>query len=93
MLEARAYRSLRPSRFVPCVDAAASPLAQDAAAFSALPPRELYQLFGVEEIAEVVEAARHRLVSPEQMGALFKVIAFAGEGWPDGAGLARATIS
>ena len=51
MLEARAYRSLRPSRFVPCVDAAASPLAQDAAAFSALPPRELYQLFGVEGIA------------------------------------------
>ena len=51
MLEARAYRSLWPSRFVPCVDAAASPLAQDAAAFSALPPREPYQLFGVEEIA------------------------------------------
>ena len=33
------------------IDTAASPLAQDAAAFSALPPRELYQLFGVEGIA------------------------------------------
>ena len=33
------------------IDTAASSLAQDAAAFSALPPRELYQLFGVEGIA------------------------------------------
>ncbi|MBB3034130.1 class I SAM-dependent methyltransferase [Alteriqipengyuania lutimaris] len=37
--------------------------------------------------AEEVEAARSRLVAPEQMGALFKVIAFADEAWPDGSGL------
>lgn len=38
--------------------------------------------------AEAIETARHRLVAPDEMGELFKVIAFAGAGWPDGAALA-----
>ncbi|GAB5348517.1 class I SAM-dependent methyltransferase [Alteriqipengyuania sp. 357] len=40
------------------------------------------------ERADEIAAARARLVSPDQMGDLFKAIAFAGPGWPDGAGLA-----
>lgn len=36
--------------------------------------------------SETVEAARHRLVAPEQMGELFKVMGLAAQGWPDGAG-------
>ena len=35
---------------------------------------------------EALLAARERLVAPEQMGALFKVMGLAGKGWPDGAG-------
>jgi SAM-dependent MidA family methyltransferase len=38
--------------------------------------------------AEEIEAARARLVSREQMGALFKVVALAAPDWPDPAGLA-----
>lgn len=36
--------------------------------------------------AEAIEAARHRLVAPEQMGDLFKVMGLAAQGWPDGVG-------
>lgn len=36
--------------------------------------------------AEAIEAARHRLVSEEQMGTLFKVMALAAPDWPGGAG-------
>ncbi|MEO1969423.1 MAG: SAM-dependent methyltransferase [Sphingomonadaceae bacterium] len=36
--------------------------------------------------AEEVEAARHRLTDPEEMGELFKVMALTGAGWPEGAG-------
>jgi SAM-dependent MidA family methyltransferase len=36
--------------------------------------------------APEIAAARDRLVSPRQMGALFKVMAFVAEGWPDPAG-------
>ena len=39
------------------------------------------------ERAEEVETARTRLVSADQMGALFKVAAFANSDWPQGAGL------
>ena len=39
------------------------------------------------ERAQEVEEARERLVSPEQMGELFKVMAFAASDWPEGAGL------
>jgi len=35
-----------------------------------------------------VEAARHRLVDPEEMGALFKVMGLAHPAWPAGAGFA-----
>jgi NADH dehydrogenase [ubiquinone] 1 alpha subcomplex assembly factor 7 len=35
-----------------------------------------------------LEQARDRLVSPEQMGTLFKVMAFVAPGWPDPAGFA-----
>jgi NADH dehydrogenase [ubiquinone] 1 alpha subcomplex assembly factor 7 len=34
-----------------------------------------------------IEAARERLVAPEQMGALFKVLALVSPGWPEPAGL------
>jgi NADH dehydrogenase [ubiquinone] 1 alpha subcomplex assembly factor 7 len=33
---------------------------------------------------EAVKAALHRLIAPDQMGDLFKVLAIAGAGWPDG---------
>lgn len=36
--------------------------------------------------AEAIESARHRLVSEEQMGELFKVMGLATPGWPGGAG-------
>lgn len=36
--------------------------------------------------AEAIESARHRLVSAEQMGTLFKVMGLAAPGWPGGAG-------
>lgn len=36
--------------------------------------------------AEALAGARNRLVAPEQMGALFKVMGLAAPGWPDGAG-------
>ena len=39
------------------------------------------------ERAADIEEARSRLVSPEQMGDLFKVIALAHGDWPDGAAL------
>ena len=39
---------------------------------------------------EVLERARDRLVLPDQMGDLFKVMALAGPTWPDGAGFAVA---
>lgn len=39
---------------------------------------------------EVLERARDRLVLPDQMGDLFKVMALAGPTWPDGAGFASA---
>ncbi len=42
---------------------------------------------GAPERGEEIEAARNRLVSPDQMGELFKVTAFAGADWPEGAGL------
>jgi SAM-dependent MidA family methyltransferase len=38
------------------------------------------------ERAEEIEAARHRLVAPDQMGVLFKVMALAAPSWPDPAG-------
>jgi NADH dehydrogenase [ubiquinone] 1 alpha subcomplex assembly factor 7 len=38
--------------------------------------------------AEVVEAARHRLVAPDQMGELFKVMAVRAPHWPEPAGFA-----
>jgi SAM-dependent MidA family methyltransferase len=38
--------------------------------------------------AQEVEAARERLVAPEQMGALFKVLALVSPGWPEPAALA-----
>ncbi len=38
------------------------------------------------EQAEAIESARHRLVSSEQMGDLFKVMGLAAPNWPDGAG-------
>jgi NADH dehydrogenase [ubiquinone] 1 alpha subcomplex assembly factor 7 len=37
--------------------------------------------------AEEIEAARHRLVAPDQMGTLFKVMALASPSWPDPAGV------
>ncbi|HWU02826.1 MAG TPA: SAM-dependent methyltransferase [Novosphingobium sp.] len=37
---------------------------------------------------EAVAAALHRLIAPEQMGELFKVLGLAGGDWPDGAGFA-----
>jgi NADH dehydrogenase [ubiquinone] 1 alpha subcomplex assembly factor 7 len=37
-----------------------------------------------------LQAARDRLVQPDQMGDLFKVLGVAGTGWPDGAGLMAA---
>ena len=40
--------------------------------------------------AEEIEVARARLTAPDQMGELFKVIAFARSDWPDGAGLKSA---
>ncbi|MDB5692848.1 MAG: hypothetical protein JWO81_1911 [Alphaproteobacteria bacterium] len=40
------------------------------------------------ERAAEVEAARDRLVAPEQMGSLFKVMALVAPGWPDPAGFA-----
>ncbi|HEX4737764.1 MAG TPA: SAM-dependent methyltransferase [Allosphingosinicella sp.] len=43
---------------------------------------------GVPQRAEEIEATRHRLVAPEQMGSLFKVLALASPGWPDPAGFA-----
>ncbi|MEJ5977332.1 SAM-dependent methyltransferase [Novosphingobium sp. PS1R-30] len=36
--------------------------------------------------AESIVTARDRLVAPDQMGALFKVMGLAAPGWPDGAG-------
>ena len=33
-----------------------------------------------------IRSARDRLVEPEQMGTLFKVMALAAPNWPDGAG-------
>ena len=45
------------------------------------------------ERAGEVEAARARLVSPDQMGELFKVAAFANEDWPEGAALSRRMVS
>lgn len=36
--------------------------------------------------AEAVEAARRRLVNPDEMGTLFKVLALTAPGWPQGAG-------
>jgi NADH dehydrogenase [ubiquinone] 1 alpha subcomplex assembly factor 7 len=38
--------------------------------------------------ADEVEAARRRLVEPDQMGSLFKAMAIAAPGWPDPAGFA-----
>jgi SAM-dependent MidA family methyltransferase len=35
-----------------------------------------------------IEAARHRLVAPDQMGSLFKVLALAAPGWPTLGGFA-----
>ena len=40
------------------------------------------------ERAEEIDAARDRLVAPEQMGNLFKVMALAAPGWPAPAGFA-----
>jgi len=40
------------------------------------------------ERADEVEAARRRLVEPDQMGILFKAMAIAAPGWPDPAGFA-----
>ena len=40
------------------------------------------------ERAPEIAGARDRLVSPRQMGDLFKVMAFVAEGWPDPAGFA-----
>ncbi len=37
---------------------------------------------------DAVNAARNRLVAPDQMGALFKVMGLAAPSWPDGAGFA-----
>jgi len=36
--------------------------------------------------AAEIEAARHRLVAPDQMGVLFKVLGLAAPAWPQGAG-------
>ncbi len=36
--------------------------------------------------AQAVQAAKERLVSPEEMGALFKVMGLSAPGWPGGAG-------
>ena len=41
------------------------------------------------ERTHAIEADRTRLVAPDAMGYLFKVVAFAGADWPDGAGLAQ----
>jgi SAM-dependent MidA family methyltransferase len=38
--------------------------------------------------ADEIEAARHRLTAPRQMGELFRVIALVAPGWPDPAGFA-----
>jgi SAM-dependent MidA family methyltransferase len=38
------------------------------------------------ERAEEIEQARHRLTDPQQMGSLFKVMAFSAAGWPAPAG-------
>ena len=38
---------------------------------------------------EALMRARDRLIAADQMGDLFKVMALAGPGWPDGAGFAR----
>ena len=40
--------------------------------------------------AAEVETARHRLVADDQMGQLFKVMALAAPGWPDGVGFEEA---
>ena len=40
--------------------------------------------------ARTIGEALDRLVSPQAMGSLFKVLALAGPGWPQGAGLAHA---
>jgi NADH dehydrogenase [ubiquinone] 1 alpha subcomplex assembly factor 7 len=39
--------------------------------------------------AERFAAALERLVAPEQMGTLFKVLGLAGKDWPVGAGFRR----
>lgn len=36
--------------------------------------------------ADAIESARHRLVSEDEMGSLFKVMGLAAPGWPSGAG-------
>jgi NADH dehydrogenase [ubiquinone] 1 alpha subcomplex assembly factor 7 len=36
---------------------------------------------------EALDSAMHRLIEADQMGELFKVMALAAPGWPDGAGL------
>ncbi len=41
--------------------------------------------------AAEIEAARHRLVAPEQMGLLFKALAIVAPGWPTPAGFGEAT--
>jgi SAM-dependent MidA family methyltransferase len=51
--------------------------ARAAALAAAVPPR-----------ADEIEAARRRLVEPDQMGTLFQVLALAAPGWRDPAGLA-----
>jgi NADH dehydrogenase [ubiquinone] 1 alpha subcomplex assembly factor 7 len=38
------------------------------------------------EQAKTIAQARDRLTAPDQMGALFKVMALAAPGWPEGAG-------
>jgi SAM-dependent MidA family methyltransferase len=40
------------------------------------------------ERAAEIEAARHRLTAPDQMGKLFKVLALTARGWPEPAGFA-----
>jgi NADH dehydrogenase [ubiquinone] 1 alpha subcomplex assembly factor 7 len=39
---------------------------------------------------QALESALDRLVSPDQMGTLFKVMAYRGPGWPEGAGFGTA---
>ena len=45
------------------------------------------------ERAEEIEVARRRLVSADEMGSLFKVIALAQAAWPQGAGLTEVEVS